>query len=375
MTVAVITLFDLHNVGNRLQNYAVTSILNKLGFQCETLVPHRMPKTSYRLQMDAEIRTGLKEEPEVTQIKYKKMCSTVRFEDFTEKYIPYKVTPINQYGREIEKAYDYFVVGSDQVWNPFFRNSVGQVENRLLAFAPPDKRVCFAPSVGVDDIPEIWYPLYEKEWSRFRYLSCREDSGAALIKKLTGRDAQVVIDPTLMVDREEWLKISKPLQGFDYDSEYILYYLLGNPEEEISKELLAVIEKQKHKKNLREVRLFDENDPVMASVGPEEILSLFARARLVCTDSFHGTVFSILMGCPFLLIERELQMRNISLDMSARITTLLAKLGLEFRLPKNQKLNDDAIWMNDYTETYKRLEAEREMAAHFLKASFHKEKL
>ena len=351
--VGIITLFDLNNVGNRLQNYAVTSVLEKMGYSCETLVPLRRKKQ--------------------TQQEYWKTCRFLRFQAFTNQYIPWRELKDRQFPKTLSDEYDYFVTGSDQVWNPMFRSAVGQTENRLLGFAPPEKRICFSPSVGIDDIPGFLYGTYEKEWFKFRYLSVREQSGADLIKKITGRDASVLIDPTLMIDQEEWQRISKPLPGFLYEQKYILFYFLGNPIKEIPEGLWNFLEQEKKDKGLRFVRLFDPENPILMTPGPSEILSLFLHADLVCTDSFHGTVFSILFGKPFLLTDRILITRNTELNMSARINTLLSKLDLEDCLPGKRVLDPELIWGLDYKNAYEKLKIERQRVYHFLYKSFSRE--
>ncbi len=373
MNVGIITIFDLQNVGNRLQNYAVTSVLRKMGFECETLVPHRLPKTPYRIELDKTVSTLLTDNPTQAQLEYTPICKALRFENFTNAYIPWRQLKISQFGRETESQYDFFVTGSDQVWNPYFRNAIGQIENRLLSFAPPYKRVCFAPSIGVDEIPKQLHDLYEKEWFNYRYLSVREQTGADLIKQITGRDAEVVIDPTLMIDYDEWLSLAKPLPGFDYEKDYILFYFLGDPQEEICEEMKHLLTTLTNKNNLKIVHLFNPEEPLMSSVGPSEFLHLIKHAKVICTDSFHGTVFSILFKKPFLLADRTLIMRDEEINMSGRIHTLLNLLGLGSYLPQNHSWTLEQLWNLDYDEVYRRLSTEQNKAMQFLKKSLHME--
>ena len=373
MKVGIITLFDLNNVGNRLQNYAVTSVLKKMGFECETLVPHRLPKTPYRMELDKQISELMLLEPCKAQEENSNICRALRFESFTDEFIPWKELSCSQFGKDVEKDYDFFVTGSDQVWNPYFKNAIGQIENRLLAFAPPQKRVCFAPSIGVDDIPKSLYELYEREWSEYRCLSAREKSGCDLINKITGRDATVVIDPTLMIDVDEWLSMAQPMPGFDYEQEYVLFYFLGEPEEEMTTGMKEFIQKEVVEKNIKIVRLFDKEDRVMNSTGPAQILDLFSHAKMICTDSFHGTVFSILLGRPFVLADRTLVIGDSVINMSGRIHTLLDTLGLNERLPKNEPWTLDSVWKADYDKTYELLEVERKKAMEFLNRAFGRE--
>lgn len=370
MKVGIITLFDLNNVGNRLQNYAVASILKKMGFECETLVPHRLPKTPYRLELDKTVGELMECDPCRAQEENSQMCRILRFERFTDDFIPWRELPVSQFGKEVEKEYDFFVTGSDQVWNPYFKNAIGQIENRLLAFAPPQKRVCFAPSIGVDDIPKHLYELFEKEWSQYRCLSAREKTGCDLIKKITGRDATVVIDPTLMIDVEEWLSMASPMPGFDYEKEYVLFYFLGEPEDEMTQGMKDFIKNEVVDKGIKTVRLFDKEDSVMNSPGPSQILDLIRHAKMIVTDSFHGTVFSILLGRPFILADRTLVISDSVINMSGRIHTLLDTLGLNDRLPQNEPWNNKSVWEAPGEETYYRLDSQRKKAMEFLHRAF-----
>ena len=372
MRIGIMTLFDLYNVGNRLQNYAVNSFLSKIGCTCTTLAPTQPIKSVAIKKQYYEICEKLLTQPKNIQQNLPRQCKNIRFELFTKKYIPYTERPTGILPSSFSDQYDYFVCGSDQVWNPYFTSTIGQLNNFLLSFSQPHKRICFAPSIGVDNIPDCWIELYEKELSHYRYLSSREQSGADLISKITGYKATSVLDPTLMISQEEWRTLAQPLPGFDYEQPYILYYLLGNPQDELPTELLDFIEKEKKEKKLRTIRVFDPDNPTLLSAGPQEFIHLIANASLICTDSFHGTVFSILFKKPFLLVERELRMRCQVIDMSSRFKTLLNKLGLEERLPQYQlPLNDD-IWYIDWEMVDDKLKEERKISEDFLFKSFNR---
>lgn len=83
------------------------------------------------------------------------------FETFADNHIPCRQMDISQFGRKTEAEYDFFVTGSDQVWNPYFRNAVEKIKNQFLAFAPPHQKVCFAPSIGVNEISKQLYEIKE----------------------------------------------------------------------------------------------------------------------------------------------------------------------------------------------------------------------
>lgn len=359
MNAGIITLYGLNNYGNRLQNYAVFSTLLKLGVDSETLIPVQWSKTPYREKLEAQVREIYKDDPVRAQEQNPLIVRQFRYEEFNESYIPERYFDKVHFDDETVREYDFFVTGSDQVWNPQFRDSLGQLENRLLAFARPDQRVCFAPSIGMDELDDKWKELYHKELRKYPNLNIREKSGAEIIKQLTGRDAEVVLDPTFMVNKDEWLSMAKPLPGLDEDAPFVLYYFLGNEEEEVSDEMRQVLDAAIQERGMKEYRILDKNDPVIRSAGPSEFLYLFNKASIVCTDSFHGTVFSILMGKPFLLCDRKLVIADKVIDMSNRTISLLQTLGLEEMLPGGRVLTEENMWNAEYSEAYQIIEKEQ----------------
>ncbi len=348
MKAGIITLYGMNNYGNRLQNYAVFSTLLKLGVDSETLIPKQWTPTPYRLRTEKAAREVFARDEAQAEQNYPFLVRQFRYEAFNGSFIPERHLNTVHFDRSITKEYDFFITGSDQVWNPHFRDSLGQLENRLLQFARSEQRVCFSPSIGMDDLSKKWHDLYRRELSKYPYLNIREQSGAAIIRELTGRNAEVVLDPTFMVDKEEWLSLAKPMVGFDYDSPYILYYFLGKEEDEISAEMREFLDQQIQERGLKEYRLLDPTNRMLHSAGPSEFVHLFSRASLVCTDSFHGTAFSILLGRPFLLCHRHLVIADQQIDMSNRTISLLEKLQLLEKLPENQVLTDAEIWKCDY---------------------------
>ena len=118
---------------------------------------------------------------------------------------------------------DFFVVGSDQVWNPeWYEDCKIKKEMYLLTFADDSKKICFSPSFSVEKLPSKWEEWFRVNLNKFPRLSVREDTGAKIIENLTGRKAEVLIDPTLMLSKEEWKKLSADNKITEKD--YILTY-------------------------------------------------------------------------------------------------------------------------------------------------------
>jgi hypothetical protein len=251
--------------------------------------------------------------------------------------------------------YDFFITGSDQVWNPFYN---GFSSIYFLEFAPKEKRIAYAPSFGIPKIPAVYKEKYKKWIMEIPYLSVREESGAKIIKELTGRDVPVLVDPTLMLTREKWLSIAKE-DPYKPDKPYLLTYFLG----EIPKGTRKRIKKIARDYNLEIVRLADTRDKKRYIAGPGEFIDYINSADLVCTDSFHGSVFSILMETPFIVFDR------VGTSMYSRIETLLNKFNLHSR--QANYIKDDEIFNIDFSHIPPILDEERKKALNYLKEALN----
>ena len=224
----------------------------------------------------------------------------------------------------IEDEYDFFIVGSDQVWNCGRLNLdttyfLDFINNR-------DKKGCYAPSLALKEIPSKYYAKYYTYLSQFKYLSCRESSGTKMLEQLLHRKVVTVVDPVFLLDKEEWKKVINQDMGVQMSSEqYILIYQLeadcSNP-----LEVLARWYQKKYKWKIKKVYGdFDKND----NIGPAEWLALFYNADMILTDSFHGTAFSIIFEKQFISYIPD---KDFYQSSSGRITDLLNALGFNERL-------------------------------------------
>lgn len=250
--------------------------------------------------------------------------------------------------------YDFFVTGSDQVWNPNFRKG-SPID--FLTFAPSENRIAYAPSFGISEVPQEYVENYRLWLSEMAHLSVREEDGARIIKDLTGRVAPVLIDPTIMLTKEKWLSISEVPSNKSMKP-YLLTYFLG----EVSKGRTKMLKDIAKKNDLEIINLAQIKDKVAYLSGPSEFIDYIKSASIFCTDSFHGAVFSILLDTPFMVFKRE----GKSPSMNSRIDTLLKTFKLESRLAEKVKTNDQ-IFDVDYSHTVPILEGERKKALNYLK--------
>ncbi len=351
--IALYTIQSM-NYGNRLQNYALYRTLIKMNFEVQTL------KTS----SDKDNRILFEQK----HVKLKKLSFLHKYFSNVKKIIRFLLIKdlihnfscfnklikyskdyisIRDYTDNIEKKYDYFIVGSDQVWNTDFQDLVSI--NSFLPFKHNNK-IAYAASFG-KETAQLNTQMIDA-LREFKYISVRENAGAKIVKDLIGRDVPVVIDPTLLITKDEWKKIEK--KTCNVQDGYILTYFLSPMCTEAANKLKEI-------SNGKEVvQLLNRSDEVGGKAGPSEFLWLINHADIILTDSFHACVFSFLFDKPFVVYNRNWNECN----MNSRLLTLLSMFHLE-RKYNNSGLEND-IWEHDYTDGYKQLEIEREKALNFL---------
>lgn len=360
MNVDIITIFNSKpNYGNRLQNYAIDVTLRKLVDSVETIYFEQGSFVSIKERVKYMLQkiTGFKLPGDK---KYWKCVipQRIAFDNFNKEFVISKNVKSLEKARKLKA--DYFILGSDQVWNPNWYNSDKlKKEMYFLTFTKPEKKICFSPSFGIEALPDKWKYWYKEQLSTFLYISVREESGAKIIKDLIGKEAKVLIDPTMMLDKSEWMRIAKQPKQVDCTKPYILTYFLGDMSERASNDLQEIV----NDTEMLVYSLFDETQPEIYSSGPSEFIYMVSNAQLILTDSFHACVFSFLFEKPFMVYARE----GKEAGMLSRLDTLLTKFDLQ-RKYVNSGLENE-IFECDYSEGYKRLKTERKKVIDFLENS------
>lgn len=369
--IGVITLVDYNNYGNRLQNYATHKILSSMGYNVETInytvqlnndllsKIHRLRKLSLgeiinRISHKINQTTKTQEEKRKNEIQRQK---ELNFIEFSSKHIcEYKYKIKTKEDLEyLNNRYDYFVVGSDQVWNPFFFNGTSNTELNFLTFATKHKRIAFSASFGIDYIPDNYSKRFAKWLAEMEHISVREDSAYNIIRNISGKDSIVLVDPTLLLTQKEWLNISKPIKH-EIKNEYLLTYIIGNEAEYYRN----IVKKYAIKNGLTLINLFDILDE-RYTIDPSEFISYIYNAKMIFTNSYHGTIFSIIFERPFIVFERT----GSSASMNTRIQTLLKKFNFKERIRKDlEDIND--LYRMDFSHSYPIIENERKKALEFL---------
>lgn len=374
--IGIVTLNGYFNYGNRLQNYALQSKLEILGFNVETIIIdiQKRNKTSNTKPYSIVSRLKNKDFNKLfnksiaklnnriykAQINESNKLRTEIFKKFTLDYIKETDFTISDGNipEDLLNKYNYFVVGSDQVWNPSY---IKGSSIYFLTFAEKYKRIVYAPSFGISEIKSEFIKDYSEWISEMHRLSVREDDGAKLVKELTGRDAPVLVDPTLLLTKDQWLSISKEANNKP-KGRYMLTYFLGGVPSNYKKQIKDIAKKNK----LEVINLGDIREKETYRTGPSEFIDYINSCSIFCTDSFHGAVFSILMEKPFIVYERM----GSSLSMFSRINTLLNKFDLNSRKAENIKTDED-VFNIDYSHVPTILEMERKKSTDYLKEALN----
>lgn len=233
---------------------------------------------------------------------------------------------MNRYCRNFSSV----LVGSDQLWRP--ANIAGNFYT--LNFVPEEiNKVAYATSFGLKSVRENQKEIAAAFLNRIQYLSSREESGVQIIRELTGRDAQLVCDPTLLLSHEEWERYvsHEPI----IDGEYILMYLLGDNQQH--RRYVKKLAEMSHCKVVGVLHGAgyihgDEKmvDEAPTDIGPFEFLNLVKHAKYICTDSFHGCVFATIFQRNFYVFKRFSDKDKMSTN--TRVTNLLSRFELMDRL-------------------------------------------
>lgn len=190
------------------------------------------------------------------------------------------------------------------------------------------------------------------------YLSVRENEGAEIINRLAGRNAPVLVDPTMVLTKEDWKSIADEFPSKP-EKNYLFTYILGNLSNEKEKSIKEIAKDN----NLEIVNLADQNKLDYYTSGPREFLDFIKSASLVLTDSFHASIFSIIFKTPFIVFDR---MDN-NLPMNSRINTLLKKFDLMSRYNLSLNSNNNEIFSMNFDKVENILTKEREKVMSYLK--------
>lgn len=373
LKIGLITIIGYNNYGNKLQNYAVQTVLEDNEFEVNTIInpqciaDYKYIKGHYKEKFKAMIKSSklyyFQKKIQLNKLNDKTKIN--KFLNFTKKNINVDNFEIFPYTKNIPiiDDYNYFIVGSDQVWN--YNHYRGSWID-FLQFAPPEKRIAYAASIGLDEIPKEREEQFKKYISGMKYISVREQRAKEIIEELTDKKADVVLDPTLMLSAEQWAKISvRP--SIDIPQKYILLYFLGK----ISDVRMSYIKEyaQKHEYSILDIDNLKDKENNIYVADPGEWVYLIANCQCMFTDSFHGCVFSIIHHKDFEVFHR-IKDDGSDAGMFSRIETLTSMFKLKNRIQEeNCYKNKPHITTEEFSYVDNVIKYERERTYKLLKGA------
>jgi hypothetical protein len=374
--VGIITIFKVNNYGAELQAYATQKALQIMGYDAE-LINYPFYKNERHIRTTASrpvfpmtVKKKFEEWAYPKIAKFKLLIQhnkndEKRKANFERFYINFaRLSPEYRKIEELyntDRLYDAYIVGSDQVWNPGIYSSL---DPYFLKFAPRDKkRLSYASSFGVSSFPDYTREYYKEALTDLNAIGVREENAVQIVKDLSGRQAQWVLDPTLLLDASDWSSIAKKMEEIP-EKFVLLYELTPCPS---LKEFALYIAKEKNAKVVRLTKdaAAVEMDGSVINVpvaGPSEFLWMFEHAAFVVTNSFHGTAFSINFNKDFYVVTPARKKNN------SRQQSILKLFNLSERLiNEGEPLPQKGLWNIDYNPVNKILEEEIKKSKLFLK--------
>ena len=365
-SIGIITIHKINNYGSVFQAYALQKACEDLGYKVE-IIDYNFPNSFHVPQKYASKVDTHPNEPKWIKFLYAfdliKQHKSIR--NFVQKY---ENLSRNQYDNpsDLEIApphYDVYITGSDQLWNPRHCNADPAF---MLHFAPDNAlKISYAASIGANNIPSELHSQYQKLLKRYAHIAVRENSGVLVVKEITGKEATVVLDPTLLLDRNQWNQIATPRRLFK--KKYILCYFLNYTFNAFPyvDHLAEYMQKQTGYEIVRVARpphkLGLPHTHYRVGASPEDFLALIRDAEMVLTTSFHGTAFAINYGKPVFTVVQD---RNSS---DSRQVSLMQYLGLEEQvLTITDGMPDRSRFIYDEPSEQKRLETLRRKSLEYL---------
>lgn len=334
--------YEATNYGSKLQALATIRIFDRLGLEYQ-IIHYEKAGLCFKLKALSRIfnatfrqdkieglskKLTLMRHPEISPMLEKRQEMFNKYDaDYFNKY-----EVVGKYYDDIRKLalrYDAVVSCSDQLWSP---SGLGTNFYNLMFVPDSIKKVSFASSFGVSNIPRYQKKATAKYLKRIDHVSCRENQGAWIVKQLTGRDVPVLMDPVFAFDKKEWAELV-PEEAI-YNEPYIFCCLLGNnPAHRIVATKFAKQQGLKIVcvKYLDQYVAVDENfgDISLYDTNPHQFLNILRGASYVITDSFHVCSFSVIMQKNFAVLNRYAS--NSASSKNSRIESVCVNLGLSER--------------------------------------------
>lgn len=355
MKTGIITFHFANNFGAALQTYGLLQTVSELCGEEAEVIDYRNPFICFTdLVRLFPVTSNPKELLSGLSTFRKRLGRRKKFIRFQRKYFHSSGTWRSvQSLKKKPPVCDFYICGSDQIWNPVV--TLGVDPAYYLDFVKDGgRKISYGASFGISGMKDRHCRQIRRYLEDFKALSVREKNGAELVEGLMGRKVTQVIDPTFLLDKEQWkaLAVKPAVKG-----DYILVYVMQN-----NRKVYEYARRIKEALGLKLVVIsrygyrLDFMDEVMIDIGPREYLGLFAHASFVCTNSFHGLVYSVIFEKDFYVVP--------STRFNSRIDNLMQVLGLK----NYEELTREALAVPGYSrEQVKQvIQKEREKAVRYL---------
>lgn len=361
MKVAIITIHRVLNYGTVLQAFATQELVRNLGYEVKIIdyvTEVRKLKDVFMWHPEHYKNSPLK----------KALFIASRLPANILKYITFKAFIDKNYDLTEEKYYsisdlknnppnaDVYLVGSDQVWNSKYNQMVDR--GFFLDFGDSStKRISFASSFGVSKLDNSEFDVTKSLLSKFNRISVREDAGINIVEKM-GYQAELVLDPTLMLDKEMWMNYIKEKQ---IRKKYVLLFLIYNEDNGATEYARKIADE----KGIEVVQLYWKPikragvDRIAIYKSPFEFLRYIRDAEYIVTNSFHGTAFALNFNKQFITVARS--------EFNSRLESILRLCDLENRFINNNFNITEVLDQIDYSKVNNILDYQRSKSKQYLK--------
>lgn len=352
-TANIITIHVGPNFGSNLQTIATCDVLKKIGIE-STVINYIPPRATWKRFWKDGLNPFI-----LLKRLYRlpnRLINNKIYEGFLDSHcnVTKPIYSEDEFAKVCPKA-NFYVTGSDQVWN--IKHNEG-IDTHYFWEEIDGQKIAFASSIGNNSFTEEEKKVLPKYLSKYKAISVREDSAKELLSSI-GIESTHVLDPTFMLDRNEWQKYASPRT---VKEPYLLVYLPYNIADKdlIYKSICKIAKKKKLKVVTFSWGYHNDKyaDETIKWASPGDFLSLMTHADYVVTNSFHGTAFSINLNKQF--------RAYLPSAFTTRVTSIMDLCGVADRRLGSEITDSQIDETINYEPVNKILDAERQKALDFL---------
>lgn len=364
MKLGLLTFHTAANYGAALQAYAFEKFLRDKGYDCE-YINYVNASRAHEYSMSWHIYDCLKRGKFTSAAAYLAgspfmKLRKMRFDKFYKRYLRQteKVYHSSKEAEVLNDQYDYFIVGSDQVWNPVCN---GDDAAFLLDFVKDSKkRISYSPSFGMTEVDDAHIRVFSDNLKKFAHIGVRETVGQKIVQELTGREATLCLDPVLLLTKEQWNDIMPKKRTSE---RFIFSYTNRDSQTRDFFKTGYILNGRKHYVLSRYTKpndFINSQVRVKYCMSPQEFLWVVNNAEMVVSASFHCIAMSIILNRQFVAITTGDEGKD------ERLLNLLRTLGLQDRVLKEGMTAEDVNAPIDYKVVNERIEQMKKQSMDYI---------